>query len=110
VWYASFKHTEATCAEYQAMVNEDGLDLIANEGYLDGGIDGATPTLCPQFLYITLLRHPATRVVSHMMQNGVKPPGFSRNEFAGLATTKKIKLRPDVMSNYMTRVLLGKDA
>lgn len=110
VWYANFKHTEATCAEYQAVVDNDGLDIIANEGYLDGGVDGATPVLCNEFLYMTLVRHPATRVVSHMMQNGVKSDGLSHDDYLKLSIAERIKIRPDITNNYMTRTLLGKDA
>jgi hypothetical protein len=110
VWFATFTHTEQTCEQYSAMMTEHKLDLMANEGYLDGGVDGKTPFLCTDMLYITMLREPMSRVVSHMFQAGVKPGGFTREQYAELTVAEKITQKPEIASNYMTRVMLGKDA
>lgn len=110
VWFASFRHTEATCKDYGAVLDEHKLDLIANEGYLDGGVDGGTPELCSEMLYITMLRDPMSRVMSHMFQAGVKPAGFTREQYAELAVEERINAKPEIASNYMTRVMLGKEA
>ena len=110
VWFASFKHTEATCKDYGLVLDEHKLDLIANEGYLDGGVQGGTPELCAEMLYITMLRDPMARVLSHMFQAGVKPAGFTREQYAELAVEERILAKPEIASNYMTRVMLGKEA
>ena len=110
VWFATFRHKESTCKQYMDVVREHKLDIIANEGYLDGGTSGSVPALCPEMMYTTMLRKPLSRVVSHMFQAGVKPPGFSREDFKKLSVIERIKLKPEVSSNYMTRVMLGKEA
>ena len=110
VWFATFRHQERTCPQYMDVAKEHGLDIIANEGFLDGGTEGPAEGLCPQMLYITMLRKPIARVVSHMFQAGVKPAGFSREDFKQLSVEKRIEAKPEVSSNYMTRVLLGKQA
>lgn len=115
VWYASNrKQKEASCEVYRDRVIADNvtyghLDIVANEAYMDGGEGGEVPALCPEMLYITQLREPTSRVVSHMYQRGVKPPGFSPDQFKQISVAERIERKPDVCSNYMTRVMLGKD-
>lgn len=83
VWFASFTHRETKCLRYQQMFAEFGSDILANEAYLDGGDGAMVDSLCRDFLYLTMLREPFSRVVSHFQQAGVKPAGYSRDEYAG---------------------------
>lgn len=76
VWFASFKHSETACEQYEAIINTERLDLIGNEGYLDGGAGGNFPTLCPNMIYQTLVREPVARVLSHISQAGVRLDGY----------------------------------
>lgn len=111
VWFAAFTHRDSTCSEYTEMIHKHGLDIVANEGYLDGQEPGAAVRdLCSDMLHMTLLRHPDTRVISHMYQRGVKPSGFGPDEYKTMSITDRIVAKPEIANNYMVRVLLGKRA
>lgn len=57
-----------------------------------------------------MVREPYSRVVSHFQQPGVKPAGFTREEYPGLSVAQKLAAKPEMSNNYMTRMLLGKNA
>lgn len=119
VWFAGFEHQERSCADYATLLREGlkpqqglgGLDILANEGYLDGGAGGRqVTTTCPSMLYITLLRHPKTRVFSHMNQPGVRLSGQPKGAYYNKSVEERIRLRPEIANDYMVRMLLGRDA
>lgn len=110
LWFASFRqsHRPQTCADYRAMVAEAKLDIVANEAALDGD---AADTLCDaDMVYMTMLREPTSRAVSHSSQAGVKPAGLSNAAFRALGWEAKLKVAPNVLANYQLRMLLGADA
>ena len=128
VWFASFYHREITCERYMDMYREHHMDVMANEAYLDGGDlpddkttnfksapPGPTPPthspqLCEGLFYITILREPLSRVVSHMNQHGVKPEGYKRKDYETFNVEKKLQTKPGISNNYVVRFLLGKRA
>jgi hypothetical protein len=85
------------------------VQLLANEAYLDGGEDADVTALCPGWLYLTMLREPVARVVSHMQQAGVRGtnPDLSKEEYAALPFRERIAARPAIANNYVQRMLLG---
>eukprot|EP00039_Didymoeca_costata_P004287 m.72443 g.72443 ORF g.72443 m.72443 type:complete len:539 (+) comp12328_c0_seq2:87-1703(+) len=110
VWFATMQHKECSCDEFDEIIERDKLDLVSNEGYLDGGVTESVQSLCPNMLHMTMVRKPITRVFSHMMQAGVKPAGYSNQEYLDMSIAERINIKPEISSNYMTRMLLGKRA
>eukprot|EP00911_Craspedida_sp_UC1_P002425 UC1_evm1s1809 len=91
------------------------IDLLANEAFLDGGDDLEAVSrlggiqLCPQQMYITMLREPLSRVVSHMQQPGIRAHEGRKSDWPGLSVSKKLAGRHEILSNYMVRMLLGRE-
>ena len=110
VWFASFRHVEVTCTAYAHMVESDSIGILANEAYLDGGASGYATQLCPNLTYVTMLRHPVARTLSHTRQAGIRDSDGSKDKYRSRPLVEQLQARPEIGNNYMTRFLLGKQA
>eukprot|EP00730_Choanoeca_flexa_P003521 TRINITY_DN11432_c0_g3_i1.p2 TRINITY_DN11432_c0_g3~~TRINITY_DN11432_c0_g3_i1.p2 ORF type:complete len:339 (+),score=16.43 TRINITY_DN11432_c0_g3_i1:61-1077(+) len=109
VWFAAMTYQETTCGQYESIAGLNNLDVIASEAFLDGGNYTYVSQLCDHFTYITMLRSPVHRTLSHRQEHGVRDAAGGKS-FAPMSLSQQLEERPDVMSNYMTRVLLGRKA
>ena len=118
--WMGMRHSEFSCTEKAGLYHGSGktgghANFLANEGTMDGGaLAGRLPEdLCLQdLLYITMLREPMARAISHLNQHGVVR-GQDRPAFDAMSMHDQIKYvcnttgKVAVLDNFMTRCLLG---
>ena len=94
------------------------MDIIANEAFLASSPQGFGSVCSDDVVSVVQVRSPLERVLSHREQRGLGDGLYlavgnttgPRMPFTDLSLADQLHHRPEVMSNYMTRYLLGRDA
>jgi len=88
-----------SCEERAAFIEKTGLGFTAEERYFDGEI-------CPQFRYMTVFRHPISRIISNMIYDRYLPAQimtWARKDTPATAMSGKTP----IVDNYFIRTLNG---
>ncbi|EGD75510.1 hypothetical protein PTSG_06581 [Salpingoeca rosetta] len=91
--------------------NGKGTELassLTGDAIVDPALLPPLPQMCGGIVYLTMVREPAHRVVSHMQQHGIVSKA-AWGAFQNMSVAERLRHRPAVLNNYMVRFLLGAD-